>query len=743
MKWFLRLILLSFLCFQCQADAQTDLSGILERKMLVVSMCRLETPPFYYLDDKGEYKGIDIDLASEIALALGVKLQIDHSAESFDDVVSRVAEHKADLGISNLSITLERAKKVAFTQPYFILQMAVLLDQRKIAEQKPGQTVDTLLNNPDVKIGFLENSSYQEFVKKEFPNASIAGFKNWDSVLSAARSGELTAAFYDELAIENSIREDPSLSLAFKKVAFPKRLDRIAMVVPQDCSKLLEWINLFLLDFNLFLNRDLQFQLDRYSTDAKDKIAGRKSRIQSASGVLIKPASTDSKLSHNRLLAAMLLFIIVLVGYYLQSKGRKITPLQQFGWLLSPWTVFLGLTLGILFGIFLPHRLGKFEMLGDLYLTLLQMCALPIMLTAIMASLGKLFRSDQAGRYVKLLLILMLTVIVTATLSGIFCGVVGKVGSSLSRISRDLLGSELHKTELSEAINGNSITKPSEILLRLIPANIFTALSQGDFLGVLFFSVIFGLSLGLIRNETSNQIINFLDTLFNAFLQIINWSMYLLPPMLFCLMAKQISNIGPGILMAMTRFIVIYHVISLIFIFVSAIALAGSCRISIVKVFLALKESLVVAFGTFNSYAAMPLSIEGMDRNLGIDLQTSKLVMPLGITISRPSTFILFSLGTVFVAQLYGVSLWNNNAWAFVILGVVLSGLAGTGASSVSEIPMLSLVLAPLGLPSSVAIVFLMAVQPIIEPVATVLDVLASCSITGVISARLKAKSSP
>ncbi|MDD5090206.1 MAG: cation:dicarboxylase symporter family transporter, partial [Candidatus Wallbacteria bacterium] len=396
--------------------------------------------------------------------------------------------------------------------------------------------------------------------------------------------------------------------------------------------------------------------------------------------------------------------------------------------------VFGGMILGVAFGVYFPEGLGRFEMLGDIYLTLLQMCALPIMLTAIMTSLGKLFHSSQAGRFLKSIFFLMLMLILASSLSGLLAGILGKVGSGIGSDSRELLGCKLHEAEVSEGAGEQRLENPTDILMRLIPSNIFNALSNGDFLSVLFFSIVMGLSLGLIRNESSAMIISFLDTIFNAFLQIINWSMYLLPIALFCLLAGQVSSTGAQILVAMTRFIVIFHILSLVFIFISVFSLSRSTGCGLGKVFLSLKESLVVAFGTFNSYAAMPLAIEGMHSGLGIDRQTSKLVMPLGVTISRPSTFLNFSLGTVFIAQLYNVSLLDNNVWIFVLMGVIVAGLAGTGAPGAIEISMLSLVLTPLGLPAEVALVFLLAVDPIIEPVGTVLDVLSSCGITGLIN---------
>ncbi|MDD5090207.1 MAG: ABC transporter substrate-binding protein, partial [Candidatus Wallbacteria bacterium] len=316
------------------------LERILERKKITVAVCRLDTPPFFYLDDRNQLKGIDVDLAGRIASALGVELEIVRTAGTFDAVVEQVTAHQADIGISNLSITMERAKRVAYTQPYFVLQMSILADQRKMTELKPGQTVDELLNNPMVKIGILHNSSYEDFVKKDFPRAEAVGFRDWDSAVSAAKKGKLTAIFYDEMEIEKSIREEPSLAILFKKVVFPNRLDRIAMIVPEDSRKFREWLDLFLLDYNHTLNRDLQFQLDRYFTDAKCRLAARREKQKNDPAELRENPgayASRSERKYMRLAAVFFLFCLAALVFFLNRHGKKIFRLKFFSWLLSPW----------------------------------------------------------------------------------------------------------------------------------------------------------------------------------------------------------------------------------------------------------------------------------------------------------------------------------------------------------------------------------------------------------------------
>src|SRR5262249_27785241 len=124
-------------------DSPSDIERIRSHGKLVVAMFEQDRPPFFMHDARGKFVGIDVELAEEIADKIGVKVDFDRSAKSFNDVITKVERREADLGISKLSITTERSLRVRFSEPYVTLQQAFLVN--RIAQSSSTHGHDSLL----------------------------------------------------------------------------------------------------------------------------------------------------------------------------------------------------------------------------------------------------------------------------------------------------------------------------------------------------------------------------------------------------------------------------------------------------------------------------------------------------------------------------------------------------------------------------------------------------------------------
>lgn len=227
-----------------------DIRAIRERGRLVVAMYRQDRPPFFYVDKKGNLAGIDIDLAEDIAENLGVKPVFDRSAGSFDEVVNQVVRGQADLGISKLSITLPRAQKASFTQPYVCFHQALLVNRLKLAAITKNRQSDadslTMIVKSSQKIGVLADTSYIEYAHTLCPNAQVIAFPNIDKLIAAARSGKILAAFYDENALKTEVDQTPDLLVYTKMFILKDRIDQIAIAVAPENTHLLSWLDTYL-----------------------------------------------------------------------------------------------------------------------------------------------------------------------------------------------------------------------------------------------------------------------------------------------------------------------------------------------------------------------------------------------------------------------------------------------------------------------------------------------------------------
>lgn len=131
----------------------------------------------------------------------------------------------------------------------------------------------------------------------------------------------------------------------------------------------------------------------------------------------------------------------------------------------------------------------------------------------------------------------------------------------------------------------------------------------------------------------------------------------------------------------------------------------------------------------------MPAAIEALQDNFGVKKDTTSLVIPLGITVCWFGTVMAFALSVVFLAQLFTVPL-DPLTIAFIGGASVIAGIAAAGAPGVVAITMISIVLTPVGLPMEVALVLLLAVDPITDPALTCVNVQTNCAACALIQGR-------
>jgi len=325
---------------------------------------------------------------------------------------------------------------------------------------------------------------------------------------------------------------------------------------------------------------------------------------------------------------------------------------------------------------------------------------------------------------------------------GVVSGTLGQPGVELQQQAKVIIGEIIFRAEFAAGTPGAASLGFGDIALSIVPENIFVALSSGNMLAILFFAILFGIALGSIGQQRAERAISLFETLYDTFIKIIGWLMYLLPLGLFCLAYSQLSLIGVDILAAMIKLVLLIYAGCLLLIVVYSIVIwlrvGGSYWSSVA----ALKEAVFVAFGTSSSFAAVPAALRGLKDGLRLDRSVVDLVMPLGITLNPPGSVFHFALATIFLSNLYGIQL-DPGQIALVLLGSVLAGIAASGAPGAAALSMISIILLPLGLPVEVAIILLIAIDPIVDPILTVVNVHANAATTAVLGTGEKRSEAP
>jgi ABC-type amino acid transport substrate-binding protein len=222
-----------------------EFARIVGRGTLVVAVLGVDQPPFFEAHD-GQLSGVDIDIAHEIAAKLGVKVSFNRDAQTYDGVVTRLANGQADLAISKLSRTLSRAQVIGFSTPYIRLHRALLLNRVKFAMQAHGRPVPDVVRGYDGTLGVVRNSSYATYAASNFPRAKVIAYPSWEALLKALDAGEVTAAYRDEFEVKHVLKRDPTASLRLRVVTLEDLDDVISIGVNVNAPTLLAFVNQFL-----------------------------------------------------------------------------------------------------------------------------------------------------------------------------------------------------------------------------------------------------------------------------------------------------------------------------------------------------------------------------------------------------------------------------------------------------------------------------------------------------------------
>lgn len=226
-----------------------DLARIVERGTLVVAQVDEDVPLVFAEKDDGELTGFDIDLARALAENLGVSLEVQRTAETFDDVVRQVAAGEADLGISFLSRTARRAKVVLFSRPYIQQTMTLLINRVKgLRFRDKCPSVEELIGRTEFAdlLGVENDTSYEARVRGLNPDAKLQEFDTIYEAHEALLSGDVAITLQGELAARRFLAEKPAARIRLQYCAIGRVTDQIAIAVPPGRHGLLNWVNVFL-----------------------------------------------------------------------------------------------------------------------------------------------------------------------------------------------------------------------------------------------------------------------------------------------------------------------------------------------------------------------------------------------------------------------------------------------------------------------------------------------------------------
>lgn len=410
--------------------------------------------------------------------------------------------------------------------------------------------------------------------------------------------------------------------------------------------------------------------------------------------------------------------------------------MNGLAWLTSPWATVAGLLAGGTLGIVLPNAGIVLAPFGQLYLSLMQMCVLPIIITAITASIARLMLGDSAAALPRLALVFVCGLILTAIIAMV-AGLLIEPGAGLGQDQRVFLAHEMLRQDASSsAAPGPSLWALAQMI---VPANVIRAAAEGQMLALLLFSVLLGMGLGKLEPAQGEHAIGILDAFYNALVKVMGWILTGLPLGLFALMADHTAHGGLEMFLMLGRLIATFYGVAILLIGGMTLVVAARTGLRPMTVLARVREPLFTAFGTASSVATLPAAMRVVENSLGLGRQTAQMVLPLGVSLYPMGNVLHVVISSLFVLQLYGLPM-GLEAGAVVIVGGILVACAMTGAPGVASMALLAMLLSPFGVPVEVAIVLLIALEPVLDPVLTVLNVYGNITAAAVMKPRTQSQ---
>jgi proton glutamate symport protein len=359
-----------------------------------------------------------------------------------------------------------------------------------------------------------------------------------------------------------------------------------------------------------------------------------------------------------------------------------------------------------------------FDFIGNLFLSALKMLVVPLVVTSIVAGVAGIGTTQGFGRLAWKTILYYLSTTFAAVLLGLLLVNAIKPGSrSEVRLATPAVEME---TQLAK-LGNRGWADVANLFSRFIPENVFQAAAEGDMLGLIFFSLLFGFFLSRLPPDRRSPLLSAFQSLNEIMLMITHVVMRFAPIGVFALVARIVATTGPGVFRQVALFFVTVLLGLAIHTFaVLPLLLRFIGGLNPLRHFRAMTPALLTAFSTASSSATLPLTLECVEKRAGVSNRTASFVLPLGATVNMDGTALYECVAVLFIAQAYGVDLSLGSQLAVMLLSLLTSiGVAGVPAASLVAI---LIIMNAVGVPTE-GLGLLFAVDRILDMCRTTVNV--------------------
>ncbi len=401
------------------------------------------------------------------------------------------------------------------------------------------------------------------------------------------------------------------------------------------------------------------------------------------------------------------------------------------------WQIILGLVLGLLWGL-LSTQVGFNEFsddfikpFGTIFVNMLKLIAVPLVLASLIVGVANLNDitklSRMGGRTIG---IYMVTTVLAITIGLIVVNVLQPWEALPEEMKQNLMASyDENLSTRAQTAEQMTQQSPLQPLVDVIPENLFEAASNnGAMLQVVFVAILFGIGIIQIKSHKSKILVDFFDAMNDVIIKIVDLIMMVAPYGVFALISSVIIDLaGDDLSQALNLLYALgwYCLAVVIGLFLHVLIVYTTLfkmfsKMSLKNFLRGIRPALLLGFSTSSSAATLPVTMERVQNNLGVEEEVASFVLPVGATINMDGTSLYQAVAAVFISMAVG----NDITFAEQITIVVTALLASIGAAGVpgAGIIMLVIVLKAIDVPVE-GIALILGVDRILDMVRTAVNI--------------------
>lgn len=411
--------------------------------------------------------------------------------------------------------------------------------------------------------------------------------------------------------------------------------------------------------------------------------------------------------------------------------------------------ILIGMVLGLILGVvairfpgLAAFTIDYIKPFGTIFIRALKMVAVPLVLASLIigvANIGDIAKLSRMGG--KTLAIFIITTVISITI-GLSLVALLKPGETLTEDTRQALMTQYDENAGSKITVAAKVKQrgPLQPLVDMVPDNIFMAATQNSrMLQIVFFALIVGVALLQTPAGKGKTVLDFFNGMNEIIIRIVHYIMLMAPFGVFALIGSLIIEIAGDqpdkvweLLYALLWYVVTVVVgLFAMMIIVYPLLIRYFSKLRYKEFFKGIRPAMLLGFSTSSSTATLPVTMDRVEKHLGVSEEVSSFVLPLGATINMNGTSLYQGVSAVFIAQALGIDM-PLSSQLMIVLTATLAAV-GTAGVPGAGLVMLVIVLEAVGIPAA-GIALIMAPERILDMVRTMVNITGDASVSVVVA---------